>query len=189
MQVAEVVLSTIGRYDISSSDLPKETYSREHFKDCNSAATIQVADELSTTKYTTLHSDGTSRDGNKVDWPVPKNLTEVRSFTGTCLYYRKFVKDFAHIAKPLFFLTEKNRPFVWDEETQKAFQTLKDKLTSSPILPFPNEDDPFIIDCDASALGLDCVLNQIQNETEKVIAFYGRTLSQKGTIVPHVKNY
>ena len=113
-----------------------------------------------------------------VDWPVPKNLTEVRSFLGTCSYYRKFVKDFAQIAKPLFFLTEKNRPFVWDEETQKAFETLKNKLTSSPILAFPNEDDPFIIDCDASAVGLGCVLSQMQNKTERVIAFYSRTLNK-----------
>ena len=113
-----------------------------------------------------------------IDWPTPKNLTDVRSFLETCSYYRKFVKDFAKIAKPLFLLTEKNRPFVWKTETEAAFQTLKTALTTSPILAFPNETDSFIIDCDASAVGLGCVLSQVQNEEEKVIAYFSKTLNK-----------
>ena len=65
-EVVHTVLTTVGGFDVTRDELPKETYCRERFKDCNPAATIQVANEFKATKHATLHSDGTSRDGNKV---------------------------------------------------------------------------------------------------------------------------
>ena len=59
------------------------------------------------------------------DWPIPKSVTEVRSFMGFCNFYRPFILKYSHTAKPLNNLTKKGVPFVWDEECQKAYETLK----------------------------------------------------------------
>ena len=112
-------------------------------------------------------------------WPIPKCVKEVRSFTGLCSYYRRFVKNFADIAKPLHKLMEKEAPFQWTDGCQEAFDNLKMALTSAPILSFPMQDKPFILDTDASGVGIGVVLSQIQDEVEHVIAYYSRTLSKE----------
>ncbi|KAJ8037468.1 hypothetical protein HOLleu_18285 [Holothuria leucospilota] len=126
--------------------------------------------------------EGISTDPEKIrairNWPVPQNLTEVRSFLGLCAYYRRFIKDFANIAKPLHRLTEKNKRFNWTEETQLAFQKLKTALTEAPVLSFPLPKGQFIIDADASNHGLGAVLSQEQNGIEKPVSYYSRTLSK-----------
>ena len=104
--------------------------------------------------------------------------TDVRSFLGTCSYYRKYIKSFGEIAKPLYGLTEHSRLFEWNEKAEIAFQTLKEKLMSSPILAYPNENDPFILDCDASGIGLGAVLSQNQEGHERVISYFSKTLGK-----------
>ena len=78
-------------------------------------------------------------------------MKEVRSFIGICSYYRRFIRDFAKIAKPLHKLTEKFSNFVWTSESQNSFETLKAKLTGTPILSYP-EEGLYTIDADASSV-------------------------------------
>jgi len=112
------------------------------------------------------------------NWPTPQNLTELRSFIGLCSYYRRFIAGFANVASPLYLLTQKNAPFRWDTEQQQAFQALKTKLVSAPILGMPQDEGAFFLDTDASDRGLGAVLSQEQNGQEVVIAYASRTLSR-----------
>ena len=108
------------------------------------------------------------------DWERPKTLTRVRSFTAFCNYYRKFVKNFAEVAKPLYRLTSKGVKFTWEKEHEDAIQLLKTRLLQAPILAFPNFRQPFVIDTDASETALDAVLSQIIDGEERPIAFDSR---------------
>jgi hypothetical protein len=113
------------------------------------------------------------------NWKTPKSPTEVRSFCGLVSYYRKFIPNFGHIARPLYKLTEKGNAFVWDDDCELAFQTLKRKLCEAPILAYPNCHDTFVPDTGASsAYGIGGVLAQIQQDEEKVIAYGSRTLTK-----------
>ena len=129
-----------------------------------------------------VSENGISTDPEKIEcvrsWPVPRNKKQVRSFLGFCSYYRKFVKGFSLIAKPLFVLTENLTKFFWNEECQQAFEKLKQNLISSPILSFPTVDGEFILDTDASNHGLGAVLSQIQDGKEKVLAYYSRVFNK-----------
>jgi len=93
-----------------------------------------------------------------VSWQRPTTLTEIRSFLGLAGYYRRFVQDFSCIAKPLTRLTEKGVPFVWNNDCDTSFQTLKDKLVNAPILALPESGKRFTVYTDASRVGLGCVL-------------------------------
>ncbi|PIK37834.1 Retrovirus-related Pol polyprotein from transposon [Apostichopus japonicus] len=88
-----------------------------------------------------VSKDGVSTDPSKVavvkNWPRPNCVRDVRGFVGLCSYYRKFVKNFTLIARPLHRLTEKGKRFLWNEECEEAFNALKVALTSTPILAFP----------------------------------------------------
>ncbi len=129
-----------------------------------------------------VSEEGVATDPEKIravkEWPTPKNVSELRSFLGLCSYYRKYIQSFSQIAKPLHVLTEKNRFFQWTDEAEKAFQKLKSMLISSPILAYPDENAPFILDTDASNCHLGAVISQIQDEKERVIAYYSRTLNK-----------
>jgi hypothetical protein len=86
----------------------------------------------------------------------PETVTQVKSFLGLASYYRKFVKDFSKIAKPLFNLTKKENKFIWEEGTEAAFQELNNRLISAPILAFPQADgSEFILDTDATLMPLE----------------------------------
>lgn len=85
-----------------------------------------------------------------LNWPIPKNLTQLQSFLGLVNYYRRFIKNFAEFARPLQNLTRKNIPFVWTEEYDIAFETLKNKITSPPVLAFPNFSKPLVLQTDSS---------------------------------------
>ncbi|GJV98721.1 putative reverse transcriptase domain-containing protein [Tanacetum coccineum] len=98
---------------------------------------------------------------------------------GLAGYYRRFIEDFSKIAKPLTVLTQKSKTFDWGEEQENAFQTLKDKLCNAPVLALPDGPKDFVVYCDASGLGLGCVLMQ----RGKVIAYASRQLKI------HEKNY
>ena len=71
-------------------------------------------------------------------WPVPSSVKEVQQFLRLANYYRRFIRDFASIAKPLHKLTEKNSSFLWTKECQQSFETLREQLSSSPVLCYPN---------------------------------------------------
>nr|GEZ54490.1 putative reverse transcriptase domain-containing protein [Tanacetum cinerariifolium] len=87
------------------------------------------------------------------DWASPKNLTDIRQFLGLAGYYRRFIKGFSKIAKSMTKLTQKNVKFDWGEKEEAAFQLIKQKLCSVPILALPKGSKNFIVYCDASHKG------------------------------------
>ena len=111
-------------------------------------------------------------------WPCPTSVTEVQRFLGLASYYRRFIRNFAEIAKPLHRLTEKTQDFRWTDQCDNAFRELKQRLTSAPILAFPDFSQPFILDTDASQTGIGAVLSQVQEGQERVVAYASRTLSK-----------
>ena len=112
-------------------------------------------------------------------WPTPTTCRQVQQFLGLANYYRRFVQGFATISKPLHRLTEKNHPFKWTMECQQAFDTIKKKLVSPPVLAFPDYTKKFILDTDASDTGIGAVLSQVQDDgSERVVAYASRLLSK-----------
>ncbi|GJX61413.1 putative reverse transcriptase domain-containing protein [Tanacetum coccineum] len=130
-----------------------------------------------------IDSEGIHDDPSKIesikDWVSPKTPTEIRQFLGLAGYYRRFIKGFYKIAKLMMKLTQKSVKFDWGEKEEAAFQTLKQKLCSAPILALPKGSENFVFYCDASHKGLGAVLMQM----EKVIAYASRQLKI------HEKNY
>lgn len=110
-----------------------------------------------------VSQEGISTSPDKVsaikEWPVPKSVTDVRSFLGTCSYYRRFIKKFTDIARPLHKLAEKTEKFSWTPQCDEAIKNLKIALTSAPILRYPNLNLPFVLDTDASAFAMGGVLS------------------------------
>ncbi|GFW72910.1 retrovirus-related Pol polyprotein from transposon 412 [Trichonephila clavipes] len=102
----------------------------------------------------------------------------LRSFLGLCTYYRKFVKGFSNIARPLHKLTESKQKFQWAKECEDSFLQLKEALTSSPILIYPQPDKPFILDTDASNESVGAVLSQEKDGQERVVAYWSKCLSK-----------
>lgn len=107
----------------------------------------------------------------------PTSVTEVRQFVGLASYYRRFVPQFAKIARPLHQLTKKGTPFEWTTECQQAFQDLKDKLAARPITAFPDFTAPFRVYTDASGTGLGAILAQVQDGRERIIMSASRSLT------------
>jgi hypothetical protein len=85
-----------------------------------------------------------------LEWPKPSNVTEVRSCLGETQYWRKFIANFSFIAAPLHAVTSVKQVFQWRGKQQKAFDTLKEKISSTPVLALPNLRQPFEIQTDAS---------------------------------------
>ncbi|CAK1599862.1 unnamed protein product [Parnassius mnemosyne] len=129
-----------------------------------------------------VSEEGIRTDPEKIaavkEWPVPKDKTQVRAFLGLCSYYRRFVMNFADIAKPLHKLTEEKRHFCWDESCDIAFQELKNRLCKTPILGYSDAGKEFIVDTDASDIGLGGVLSQRNGDQEIVIAYFSKSLSK-----------
>nr|GFA82265.1 putative reverse transcriptase domain-containing protein [Tanacetum cinerariifolium] len=109
----------------------------------------------------------------------PKTPTEIRQFLGLAGYYRRFIEGFSKIAKSMTKLTQKAIKFDWGEKEENAFQLIKQKLCSAPILALPEGSEDFVVHCDASHKGLGAVLMQ----REKVIAYAIQQLKV------HEKNY
>ena len=115
--------------------------------------------------------------------PIPKKVRDIKSFIGSLNYYRKFIKDFATIAKPLTLLLKKGTKFEWTDECQKSFDTLKNALMSPPILSHLKREGPLILYTDASKQGYGAILCQVQDGEEKVLYYASRSLK------PHEENY
>ncbi|GKB35146.1 putative reverse transcriptase domain-containing protein [Tanacetum coccineum] len=125
-----------------------------------------------------IHVDPAKIESIK-DWASPKTPTEIRQFLGLAGYYRRFIEGFSKIAKSMTKLTQKGIKFDWGEKEENAFQLIKQKLCSAPILALPKGSEDFVVYCDASHKGLGAVLMQ----REKVIAYASRQLKI------HEKNY
>ncbi|KAK8954583.1 hypothetical protein KSP39_PZI002221 [Platanthera zijinensis] len=130
-----------------------------------------------------LSEEGISVDPEKIaavmDWSRPSSPKEIRSFLGLAGYYRRFVEGFSSLAAPLTKLTQKNVAFVWSEKCEEAFQGLKERLCTAPVLTLPTEGVDYDVYVDALLVGLGCVLMQ----DGKVIAYGSRQLKT------HEKNY
>jgi len=111
------------------------------------------------------------------DWPPCRNVSEVRAFMNLSGYYRRFIKDFSFIAAPLYDLMKKGAKFYWSAECQEAFDELKDRLMSGPILALPEDEGIYLLNTDASETGLGAVLFQLQTNGKRVIAYVSQTLS------------
>ena len=134
-----------------------------------------------------VSSEGVSTDPEKVEavkeWQSPTSQKDLQSFLGLAGYYRQYIPDFSTIAKPLSHLTSKDTEWEWNEECQQAFEALKCKLVEAPVLGYPDPVLPYILDTDASAVGVGAVLSQVQDGKERVIAYFSKTLS------PPERNY
>lgn len=127
-----------------------------------------------------IRGDGVSTDPAKIaavaDWQPPSNVTQLRSFLGLTGYYRRFIKNYGVICRPLYDLLKKGQ-FLWLPEHQKAFQTLQQALISAPVLALPNFSKPFVLENDASGTGLGAVLMQ----DGRAIAYYSAALGKRNS--------
>ena len=139
-----------------------------------------------------VSAEGMQADPDKIDkvknWPIPTNPEQVRSFLGFVGYYRKFIQNFSRIARPLIDVMatgkktkgkQQNSPkWKWGNEQTAAFEALKEKLITPPILGYPDFSRPFELHTDACGTGLGAVLYQSQDGHNKVIAYASRGLSK-----------
>jgi hypothetical protein len=108
------------------------------------------------------------------EWPKPKNISKLRGFLGLTSYYRRFIKNYAHLTTPLSNLLKKNS-FKWDNSAQEYFETLKRVMSSTHVLATPDFAKPFVVECDASGIGIGAVLMQDGHP----IAFESRKLNTR----------
>ena len=139
-----------------------------------------------------VSKEGIATNPSKVqaiqDWPIPKTVYDIKSFTGFVGYYRKFIPNFSKIARPLNDLLDgkvnskranKKQFIEWGSKQQEAFDTLKEALMSTPVLGYPNYEKPFILHTDASLEGLGAVLYQEDDKgIKRVISYASRSLSK-----------
>ena len=111
------------------------------------------------------------------NWIPPSTIKGVREFLGFTGYYRRFVPDYSTVAQPLVRLLGKDCKFKWTDACQDAFKALRALLINAPVLAFPKEDLPYIVDTDASDYGIGGVLSQCIEGTEHVIAYYSKSLN------------
>ena len=111
------------------------------------------------------------------EWPQPKNRKQVEQFLGFINYHRSFIPDLARITAPLYELTGPKAKWCWGEDHSKAFDKLKEVMTSMTVLGCPRAEDPFILDTDASDFAVGGVLSQVQDGQERPISFASKVLN------------
>ena len=122
--------------------------------------------------------------GGIKDWPTPTTVKQVRSFLGFGNFYRRFIQNFANLARPLNDLLRKDIKFEWTQEHQNSFDTLKKRFTEEPVLMMPDQSRPFQIEADASKYATGAVLTQTDSNGDRhPVAFISKTLS------PTERNY
>jgi RNase H-like domain found in reverse transcriptase/Reverse transcriptase (RNA-dependent DNA polymerase) len=109
--------------------------------------------------YNQVHMDP-AKVAAITEWPMPKTIKDVQSFLGFSNFYHHFILDFSKLSKPLTELTRKDTPFSWTSEQQTAFNTLKHRFTTTPILLMPDFDAPFKLEADASDFDYGTILSQ-----------------------------
>ena len=118
-----------------------------------------------------ISQDSVMMDPTKVigvlEWPTLTTKKEVQSFLDFVNFYRRFIEGFSHIARPLFNLTKNNSNFCWSSDKQSAFDLLKEKITSAPILALPDNLKPFCIEADSSDFATGAVLSQQSLDDDK----------------------
>ena len=128
-----------------------------------------------------ISEKGIEVDKSKIDLvrhlPPPTSVREVRSFLGHAGFYRRFIQDFSKIARQLTLLLQKDVPFVFGEKCQQAFDTLKEILTSAPVMQPPDWSQPFELMCDASDYAVGAVLGQRRDKKLHAIYYSSRTLN------------
>jgi hypothetical protein len=113
------------------------------------------------------------------NWPTPTKVKDIRSFLGFCNFYRPFIRGFAHIVRPLNELTRKDAEWIWTERHQKAFDELRNRVTSEPVLAHPELDKPFELEVDASGFAVGAVLLQKKEDGKRhPIAYFSKTLNE-----------
>jgi hypothetical protein len=117
------------------------------------------------------------------EWPTPKTVRGVRSFLGLADFYRRFIEGYTQIARPLNDVTKKNTPFTWKEAQQTAFDTLKNRFTTAPILAYPDNDRIFYLETDASNFATGAVLSIEQDGKWHPVVFSSHSMS------PEERNY
>ena len=118
-----------------------------------------------------------------IEWPTPTNVRELRAVLGFGNYYKDFIEDYSKIARPLHNLTRKNVPWKWEDEEQEAFDTLKHRFTSYPVLRNPDPDKRYILDTDASAFAVGATLQQEFEDGCHPITYFSKSL------LPAERNY
>lgn len=118
-------------------------------------------------------------------WPVPENRKQLQRFLGFANFYRRFIRNYSTVAAPLTALTSSKVPFLWSLSADEAFQTLKARFTSAPILQMPDPTRQFVVEVDASDVGVGAILSQRSAFDQKLhpCAFFSRRLS------PAERNY
>ncbi|GJU07490.1 reverse transcriptase domain-containing protein [Tanacetum coccineum] len=129
-----------------------------------------------------ISKNGIEVDKSKIDviakLPHPTTVKGVRSFLGHAGFYRRFIKDFSKISRPMTHLLEKNTPFIFSDECIQAFETLKKKLTEAPILIAPDWDLPFELMCDASDFAIGAVFEKCHERHFKPIHYASKTMTE-----------
>lgn len=129
-----------------------------------------------------VQKDGLSVDPEKaqplLDYPAPRNIKQLRRLLGMASWYRRFIPQFATVSEPLTRLLRKNQRWEWGDEQTRAFEDIRDRLAASPTLSCPDFNHPFVVQTDASSIGVGAVLSQSIDSIEHVIAFASRALSE-----------
>ena len=120
-----------------------------------------------------------------VDWPEPTNRKDLQSFLGFANFYRRFVRNYSKLAEPLTHLTSPSQPYIWSPAARAAFQALKVRFTSAPVLLHPDRKRQFVVEVDASDSGVGGVLSQRSADDQKLhpCAFFSRRF------LPAERNY
>lgn len=120
------------------------------------------------------------------NYPIPTNADETRRFVAFCNYYRKFVPDFARLAKPLNDLLKKNSTFEWTDNCQSAFEQLRNHLLSPPILSYPDFSKKFYLTTDASNVGCGAILSQVIDGQDLPIAYASKAFNSADSKKPTI---
>lgn len=132
-----------------------------------------------------ISKDGMKANPKKIEviknYPRPLSVKKIQSFLGLCSYFRRYVKDFSKIARPLTTLLKKETPFIWTETQENSFKKLKDALAEEVVLAFPIFSDPaalFYVTCDSSDYAIGSCLSQGELPNDRPIYFFSKTLSE-----------
>ena len=112
-----------------------------------------------------------------VEWPTPSSVKDVRSFLGLASYYRKFIRGFSELAKPLTNLTKKGIDWHWESAEETAFLKLKTAMATAPVLQLPDFDKPFVLTTDASNAAVGAILEQDLGQGLRPVAYASRKLN------------